>query len=256
MPPRLSFVDNSDRTQTDGDDMRPRGTLDESRPPPYVPPPAPEGDDLFKQASTGINFNKYDDIPVRLTGREPVSPVSSFDEANLNATIAENVRKSGYKKPTPVQKYAMPCILSGRDLMACAQTGSGKTVRICCCCCCCWCLFPLCDCKQDCYTEIFLVQQILVVCSFSWSRVRVCACVYKPILVTCFVNHDNVMYIQICCSVLKFFSHFKVSLLLFLFLISIGFISPARHVPDDGRWYRCQCICRSPDACCNYCSTN
>ncbi|XP_065176921.1 probable ATP-dependent RNA helicase DDX4 [Sycon ciliatum] len=112
----------------DGMDDGDRPPRDESRPPPYVPPPAPETEDeLFKQNSTGLNFNKFDEIPVRLTGREPVSPVSSFEDANLNGTITENVSKSGYKKPTPVQKYAMPVIMAGRDLMACAQTGSGKT---------------------------------------------------------------------------------------------------------------------------------
>lgn len=41
--------------------------------------------------------------------------------------MIENVKKSGYKIPTPVQKRAIPIILNGRDLMACAQTGSGKT---------------------------------------------------------------------------------------------------------------------------------
>ena len=37
--------------------------------------------------------------------------------------LNENVRKSNYKTPTPVQKHAIPVALNQRDLMACAQTG-------------------------------------------------------------------------------------------------------------------------------------
>lgn len=45
----------------------------------------------------------------------------------LTQIIRDNIELANYSKPTPVQKNAIPVILSKRDLMACAQTGSGKT---------------------------------------------------------------------------------------------------------------------------------
>merc|ERR1719291_908002 len=39
----------------------------------------------------------------------------------------QNIKRCGYTRPTPVQKFAMPAGLAGRDVMCCAQTGSGKT---------------------------------------------------------------------------------------------------------------------------------
>ena len=54
--------------------------------------------------------------------------VCSFQDAPLRDILKENVVKAKYDKPTPIQKWAIPIILSGRDMMACAQTGSGKTV--------------------------------------------------------------------------------------------------------------------------------
>lgn len=59
----------------------------------------------------------------------PTPPFQTFDEANLCDSLRTTVSKSGYVKPTPVQKHGIPIISAGRDLMACAQTGSGKTVR-------------------------------------------------------------------------------------------------------------------------------
>jgi ATP-dependent RNA helicase DDX3X len=84
---------------------------------------------LFAKAPTniGINFDKYDNIPVEVYGVDAPSPIESFDAANLPPTLMKNIEKANYKKPTPVQKYAIPIISANRDLMACAQTGSGKT---------------------------------------------------------------------------------------------------------------------------------
>ena len=50
-----------------------------------------------------------------------------FEEVKLTEIIRSNISLARYDKPTPVQKYAIPIILAGRDVMACAQTGSGKT---------------------------------------------------------------------------------------------------------------------------------
>jgi superfamily II DNA/RNA helicase len=51
----------------------------------------------------------------------------SFESLNLNAAILKAIADSGYTEPTPIQAQAIPEIIDGNDLMASAQTGSGKT---------------------------------------------------------------------------------------------------------------------------------
>ncbi|KAK0207607.1 ATP-dependent RNA helicase ded-1 [Armillaria fumosa] len=76
---------------------------------------------------TGINFEKYDDIPVEATGASVPDPVVAFTSPPLDPVLLENIGYAMYTTPTPVQKYSIPIVANGRDLMACAQTGSGKT---------------------------------------------------------------------------------------------------------------------------------
>ncbi|PIN04586.1 ATP-dependent RNA helicase [Handroanthus impetiginosus] len=83
------------------------------------------------QDSTGINFDAYEDIPVETSGRNVPPPVNTFAEIDLGEALNLNIRRCKYVKPTPVQRHAIPISLSGRDLMACAQTGSGKTAAFC-----------------------------------------------------------------------------------------------------------------------------
>jgi len=51
----------------------------------------------------------------------------SFDQLGLRPELLRAVADSGYDTPTPIQREAIPVILAGRDLMAGAQTGTGKT---------------------------------------------------------------------------------------------------------------------------------
>ena len=85
-------------------------------------------DDLWKDnISSGINFSKYDHIPVKVTGENPPPPITDFPSSGLATQLLANVIRAQYVVPTPVQKYGVAIVKAGRDLMACAQTGSGKT---------------------------------------------------------------------------------------------------------------------------------
>ncbi|MFW5723720.1 MAG: DEAD/DEAH box helicase, partial [Halochromatium sp.] len=50
----------------------------------------------------------------------------SFDTLGLSAELLRAVREQGYTQPTPIQTKAIPTILGGGDVMAAAQTGTGK----------------------------------------------------------------------------------------------------------------------------------
>ncbi|QIL72485.1 DEAD/DEAH box helicase [Diaphorobacter sp. HDW4B] len=51
----------------------------------------------------------------------------TFDELELDPAILQAVTEQGYTNPTPIQEQAIPAVLSGKDLLAGAQTGTGKT---------------------------------------------------------------------------------------------------------------------------------
>lgn len=50
-----------------------------------------------------------------------------FKELKLNKNILKALAEAGYEQPTPIQEQSIPSVLEGRDLLGCAQTGTGKT---------------------------------------------------------------------------------------------------------------------------------
>jgi len=52
---------------------------------------------------------------------------TNFDTLGLEPAILRALSEKGYEKPTPIQAAAIPSLLEGRDLLGCAQTGTGKT---------------------------------------------------------------------------------------------------------------------------------
>ena len=55
-------------------------------------------------------------------------PFSSF---GLHPDLLRGVKEMGFTRPTPIQQDAIPPAMEGRDVLACAMTGSGKTAASC-----------------------------------------------------------------------------------------------------------------------------
>ncbi|KAG0084364.1 RNA-dependent ATPase rok1 [Podila epicladia] len=71
-------------------------------------------------------------LKIKVYGTDIPNPFKSFDglakQYQLEQYLQRNITASGFKKPTPIQMQAIPVILHGRDVMAMAPTGSGKTM--------------------------------------------------------------------------------------------------------------------------------
>eukprot|EP01114_Cavostelium_apophysatum_P007045 TRINITY_DN1872_c0_g1_i14.p1 TRINITY_DN1872_c0_g1~~TRINITY_DN1872_c0_g1_i14.p1 ORF type:complete len:259 (+),score=71.93 TRINITY_DN1872_c0_g1_i14:328-1104(+) len=66
---------------------------------------------------------------VQASGENVPSPMESFDVTfeERDKTMLQNIKRANYSNPTLVQRYSIPAILAKRDLLASAETGSGKT---------------------------------------------------------------------------------------------------------------------------------
>ncbi|KAF8369092.1 hypothetical protein PRIPAC_86921 [Pristionchus pacificus] len=79
------------------------------------------------RASTFTGHNEKGGMQDKFFDQEVELSIGTKLTEDIVKRLPENVANAGYTKPTPIQKYAMKSIQNGKDLMACSQTGSGKT---------------------------------------------------------------------------------------------------------------------------------
>ncbi|KAF9768402.1 hypothetical protein IL306_014300 [Fusarium sp. DS 682] len=85
------------------------------------------GDPTTRHDRVGLDFSRIESIEVQQEGPTKIDPIPSFKEAGIHPAMLENIELCGYEHPTPIQKFTIPSILTGHDVIGIAQTGSGKT---------------------------------------------------------------------------------------------------------------------------------
>ena len=84
--------------------------------------------------------NEENDVPVNIEkinstndkeANELIQPVQSFEDLNLNDKILRGIYGYGFENPSPIQQRAIKPFLAGRDIIAQAQSGMGKTATFC-----------------------------------------------------------------------------------------------------------------------------
>lgn len=72
---------------------------------------------MLKRKPRIASIQLYQEGPAR------VEPITKFQDAGLHPAMLKNVELAGYLTPTPIQRYCLPAIHMGYDVIAIAQTG-------------------------------------------------------------------------------------------------------------------------------------
>lgn len=83
--------------------------------------------DETREAMTQAAFDAADEANAAQAVESATENLPAFDELGLSDEILRAIENLGYTAPTPVQAGSIPVVLEGRDLLAAAQTGTGKT---------------------------------------------------------------------------------------------------------------------------------
>ncbi|XP_046672425.1 ATP-dependent RNA helicase DDX54 [Homalodisca vitripennis] len=74
-----------------------------------------------------VGFDDDEDYEAETTKKHSTKKLGGFHRLGLHPLVLKGIQKRGYKTPTPIQRKTIPLIMEGRDVVAMARTGSGKT---------------------------------------------------------------------------------------------------------------------------------
>jgi ATP-dependent RNA helicase DDX46/PRP5 len=87
-----------------------------------------EPEELKDMDETELNNLRFELDGIKVRGKDVPKPLLSWPQMGLSVPALEVIQSLKYEKPTPIQSQAVPTIMAGRDVIAVAKTGSGKTM--------------------------------------------------------------------------------------------------------------------------------
>ncbi|PSR99416.1 hypothetical protein BD289DRAFT_479549 [Coniella lustricola] len=84
--------------------------------------------ELSQMTEAEVQELRLDLDGIKVSGKDVPKPVQKWSHCGLTQPLLNVVDRLGYEKPTPIQMQALPVIMSGRDVIGVAKTGSGKTM--------------------------------------------------------------------------------------------------------------------------------
>ncbi|XP_011609658.1 probable ATP-dependent RNA helicase DDX46 [Takifugu rubripes] len=84
--------------------------------------------ELAKMSQEDVNAYRLELEGIIVKGKGCPKPIKTWVQCGVSMKILSALKKHGYEKPTPIQAQAIPAVMSGRDLIGIAKTGSGKTI--------------------------------------------------------------------------------------------------------------------------------
>ncbi|XP_035536226.1 probable ATP-dependent RNA helicase DDX46 [Morone saxatilis] len=84
--------------------------------------------ELARMTQEDVNAYRLELEGIIVKGKGCPKPIKTWVQCGVSMKILGALKKHGYEKPTPIQSQAIPAIMTGRDLIGIAKTGSGKTI--------------------------------------------------------------------------------------------------------------------------------